>query len=230
MSRERYDMEKLFKLFSVDEFKLNKQEGTFTCIISNNTLDRDGEIMLANGCDFKEYLLNPVVFFNHDYSLPVAKAVKLWKSNDNIKAEVKMAERPMGFQGDYFPEYLNSLIEQDVVRGMSVGFTILDTRIPSKKDIKDFGKGVKRVITQWKLLEFSIAPLQSNVGARITSHKGLINEKFNAKIFDIKIDEKKSEEEVVKSEEWDIEIVPQKINRTQEIEIEIIKRKGRIYL
>lgn len=230
-------MEKQFKLFSIDSFKKDKETNTFTAIISNSSLDREGEVMLASGVDYKTFLkTGGTIFFNHSYDMPVGKTTRIWKTNGNIKAEVKMAERPDNYQGDYFPEYLTSLIEQDIVKGMSVGFIIKDggTRLPSKKDIKDYGKGVKRIITQWELLEFSIAPLQSNTEALITSHKGLTNKEFNAKIFDIKIEEKKSEKEVVKSvvesEEWDIEIAPQKIKIPQEIEIEIMKRQGRIYL
>lgn len=225
-------MEKQFKLFTVDEIKKDKDTGTFTAIISNNSLDRDGEIMLANGVDYKTFLkTGGTVFFNHDYSMPVGKATRLWKTNGNIKAEVKMAERPDDYKGDYFPEYLTSLITQDVIKGISVGFLIKDTRLPSKKDIKDYGKGIKRIITKWELLEFSIAPLQSNTESLITSHKQFNNEAFNDKLFNIKIEDKETVEEVVEDTDWEIEIAPQKVRDiNQEIDIEIIKRKGAMYI
>lgn len=227
-------MEKQFKLFSVDSIKKDKDSNTFTAIISNNNLDRDGEVLLPQGADTKEFMHNPVVFFNHDYSLPVGKAVRVFKSNGNIKAEVKMAVRPEGFQGEFFPEYLTALINQDVIKGMSVGFQILETRIPSKQDIKQFGKGVKRVITKWVLMEFSIAPLMSNPKTLITDHKGLTNKEFNAKLFGTDIEEEKPVEtvveETVENTEWDIEVSPKEKDTIQEIEIEIKRKTGKIYL
>ncbi len=44
----------------------------------------------------------------------------------------------------------------------------MDSRYPSKKDIETYGGDIKTVYTRWKLLEWSIAPVQSNPEAVVT--------------------------------------------------------------
>lgn len=216
-----------YKLFEVNECK-SSGKNTFTAVITTSSMDRDGEVLLSQGADYTEFMKNPTVFYNHDYAQPIAKALKLWKTNNSIKAEVKMAERPSGYQGDFFPEYVMALIDQGIIKGISIGFETLDARLPSKKDISEFGKEVKRVITRYKLIEFSVAPLQCNVDAQVVAvAKGFKNKEFNRKIFNLEIEP----EVKVESKDWEFEVIPaeKKSASVQDIEIEVLRRKGFIY-
>jgi phage head maturation protease len=58
-----------------------------------------------------------------------------------------------------------SLFQQKVLNAFSVGFTVTDAREATKRDRARFGDGVRQVITDWKLVEFSVVPVPSNQDA-----------------------------------------------------------------
>lgn len=217
--------------FNNIEIKSEKEPFTFEAIITNKNIDRDNEVLLPEGMDYAEFIKTGTVFYNHDYSMPIAKALKLNKYKDGWKAKVKMAERPADFEGAYFPEYIWSLITQGIIKGVSVGFQVLDARIPSKKDLKDFGDNVRNIITKWRLLEFSIAPLQSNPEAVIIAvNKNMLSKNDAKKYFNIDLSSVINNEEqrkinisVKKNEQ-----VEKRIER--EINIQLLKRKGQLYI
>ena len=91
-------------------------------VISTESIDRDGEVLIAQGMDSSEYDANPVVFYNHDYGQPVGQVTNLRRGRDKVEATIKFAKRPDDFQGSYFPEFVESLVEQGIVKGISVGF------------------------------------------------------------------------------------------------------------
>jgi hypothetical protein len=53
--------------------------------------------------------------------------------------------------------------------GFSVGFRIKDARVPTEKDLKRHGTEVRRIISEWELLEFSIVTIPSNASAVATA-------------------------------------------------------------
>ena len=130
--------------------------------ISTEAIDRDGEVLIADGCDTSEFSSSPTVFFNHDYNQPVGKCVGLTKAPGAIIAKTQMADRPPSHQGEWFPDTLLSLFKQGVVNGFSVGFAPQRDRQPTKSDRLKFGDAVKRVYSRWKMLEYSVAPLPAN--------------------------------------------------------------------
>lgn len=224
---------KQFKL----EIKKTKEPNTFEAIITNDSLDRDKEVLIPEGMDYKDFMKNPVVFFNHDYTQPIGKVLKLHKYKNQWKATVKIAERPSDFEGAYFPEYVFSLIDQDIIKGVSIGFQIKEggTRPPSKKDKKDYGKDVRNIITDFILMELSIAPLQSNQTALITSvNKGLVTREQVKMYFNIDLEEEKKEE-VIEKKEMNLTLSVKK-NKTleervkREITIQLKKHKGELYI
>lgn len=147
-------------------------------VISTETIDRDGEVLISQGMDAFEYESNPVVFYNHDYSQPIGKAVDLRRGKGKIEASIEFAKRPDGFEGSFFPEFVESLVDQGIVKGISVGFVPMPggVRKPSKKDREDYGERVRQVFSKWKLLEISVAPLPANGEALVTAiNKGMVN-------------------------------------------------------
>ena len=147
-------------------------------VISTETIDRDGEVLIAQGMDSSEYDLNPVVFYNHDYGQPVGQVTNLRRGQDKVEATIKFAKRPENFQGSYFPEFVESLVEQGIVKGISVGFVPKPggVRKASKKDRESYGDEVSQVYSKWKLMEVSIAPLPANGRALVSAvRKGLVN-------------------------------------------------------
>ena len=142
------------------------------------SVDRDGEVLIPQGMNSKEYEKNPVLFYNHDYANPIGTVKRLKRTDDAVIGELSFAKRPDDYKGDFFPQFVETLVKQGIIKGVSVGFTaeIDGQRIASKSDISKFGKGIKRVFNKWKLLEVSIAPLPANQDALIEAvGKGFVS-------------------------------------------------------
>jgi len=158
----------------------------FTATITTAALDRDGEVVIPQGMDATEYETNPVLFWSHDYNLPIGKCVGLTRADSRIVGDFEIATRPGGFEGAYFPEFVASLIAQGVVKGVSIGYVPAEggTRRATVDDRKRFGDSVHTVYSKWKLLEVSVAPLQANPEALITAvSKGAVSRDMARKYF-----------------------------------------------
>jgi len=149
---------------------------TVTARISTISVDRDGEVLIPQGCDANEFTKSPTVFYNHNYALPVGRCEGIRRSCDNIEAKTRFAERPAEHKGEWLPDTVFSLLQQGVISGFSVGFTPIEGRHPSKKDRESFGSRVRYVYNKWKLLEYSVAPLPANQDALVLAvSKGIVS-------------------------------------------------------
>lgn len=149
----------------------------FTATITTETIDRDGEVLVASGMNSKEFDRNPVVLWMHDHTLPVGKVTKIRRASGSISADVEFAPRPEGYIGEWFPDYIAGLVGAGVISAVSVGFMETDggTRLPTKADIGKYGDGIRRVFSRWKLLELSVVSVPANADALISAvHKGLV--------------------------------------------------------
>lgn len=160
----------------------------FKARITTDTVDRDFEVLVPQGCDSSEFEKSGTVFWNHNYNMPVAKANgKLVRGDRWIDSSAKFAFRPADYQGEFFPDFARAMVNQGIVKGVSVGFMPIESRKPTQKDFETYGKNVGRVTNMWKLLEWSIAPLQCNPDALIRDAvgKGIITADAAKSMFDI---------------------------------------------
>lgn len=163
------------KSFNAD-FTFQPDERGFVARITSRVLDREDEVLLPEGLISTEFEKNPVVFWNHDYDKPIGTCKWLRRLPDAWLAHTELARRPENHQGAWLPDTVLSLARQGVVRGVSVGFLPVQSREPSDKDRQTFGPAVRRVITRWRMLEFSVTPLPANQDALILAvAKGLIS-------------------------------------------------------
>ncbi len=93
-------------------------DGTYEFVASDETPDRHGDIVRAAGWDLSNYRKNPVVLFGHKRDTPVGRAVKTWIEDKVLKIKIKMAEEGTS----PFIDTLIKLMDQDIVRAVSVGF------------------------------------------------------------------------------------------------------------
>ncbi len=152
-----------------------------TARISTQDVDRDGDVLVPQGCDFTRFQENPVVFFAHDYeTLPIGKCIDISKNDDDIIATTEFAERPKSHpdSATWMPDTLLDLFRQKILKGFSVGLDPIEMRPAKKADIQRFGKGVTRVVSKWHLLEYSIAPIPTNDRAlAMAVSKGIVSAK-----------------------------------------------------
>jgi HK97 family phage prohead protease len=145
----------------------------FAAVITAETLDRDGEVLIPQGMNSVEFEKNPTLFWNHDYAQPVGRCNGLKRKEATIVGDFTFAQRPDGYGGEFFPEVAAALVGQGVVNAVSVGYVPEDggVRRATEIDRKKYGDRVHTVYSRWKLLEVSLAPLQANPDALITAVK-----------------------------------------------------------
>jgi HK97 family phage prohead protease len=163
------------KRFSA-ELGVKLENRSVVASISSISVDRDGDVLIPQGCDATDFLKSPTVFFNHDYNLPIGKCTAIKRSQTHLEATTVFATRPENHTGDWLPDTLLSLFQQGVIHGFSVGFSPIEGRKPTVKDKQLFGAQVNHVYSKWKLLEYSVAPLPANQDAlALAVSKGLIS-------------------------------------------------------
>lgn len=166
----------------------------FTAVITTDALDRQDEVVLPEGGQFGEFLNSGAIFWNHQYDNPVGfpdKSKRIIRSEHSIEAGGIFMQRPAIWTGEFFPDFVREFVTQGraagISPGVSIGFMPLESRRPSKADTQRYGDNVQLVHNRWKLLEFSIAPVQANQEAVVTAvGKGLIKREI-AKAIGIKI-------------------------------------------
>jgi HK97 family phage prohead protease len=121
--------------------------------ISTSAIDRDHEIIEAMGIDFKEYMLNPVVLYGHDYkSLPIGRCESIVVNGNSLIGKVKFANTPEA-------EKVYQYLKDGNPLGASIGFSPIEYQ-----DIDEEINGIKvcRRYSKVSLLEWSIVPIPAN--------------------------------------------------------------------
>lgn len=127
--------------------------GEVTVIVSNSTIDRYGESIDVNGIDLTQIKRNPVVLWGHQYSqLPIGKIIKLWKSQGNLMATIKL---------DYDIYDFANIVYQMILRGtisaVSIGGLV-------KQWSDDF-----MTIEELEMVEVSVVPVGANPDALVVA-------------------------------------------------------------
>lgn len=203
----------------------------FAAVITAETLDRDGEVLIPQGMNSSEFERNPILFWNHDYAQPVGKCLGLKRKDTTIVGDFTFAQRPEGYGGEFFPEVAAALVGQGIVNAVSVGYMPEDggVRKANEGDRRKYGDRVHTIYSRWKLLEVSLAPLQSNPDALITAvKKGIVSPVAAKRFFGV---------EMPKRVVVTVPVgVPSTTKAAEPISVEavvrreIAKRQGRIYL
>lgn len=134
------------QLAEVDTKTLD-EGGTFRVVATDETKDRDGDIITLDGWEIENYLKNPVILANHYYSIEniIGKATKIYAQNNQIIVEgIFSKSNPLGVLAQ-------RLYEEGMLKTVSVGF------------IGKERQGEK--ITKKELLELSFVAVPSNPSA-----------------------------------------------------------------
>jgi phage head maturation protease len=209
------------------DVKVSEGERAVTARITTAAVDRDGDVLLPQGANTKDFEANPVVYLAHDYfTLPIGKVTSLKRTDSDIQAKVVFASRPNDFPAgkEWMPDTLLSLYQQGVLRGWSVGMIPNEARPANKRDKTLYGDEVRRVFTKWTLMELSVAPIPANQEAlTLAVSKGLCTKHAAEQLFGIDT----SQIECVKVKNLRIEIEPDPTLKAIE---RSIARRGRLYL
>jgi len=148
---------------------------------SDDTLDRMGEVILAEGWDLGEFSVNPVIMQFHDYtSWPIGRAVAAGIVGNALMIDAEFDPPEV----DESADLVFRKIKHGSVRTGSVGFQPMEWVTPGtaeamKKEelFKKYPKAT-RIYTKSKLLEFTICPIPANPNALAASMDAAYAKRF----------------------------------------------------
>ena len=142
---------------------VGKQTGSMTYVLSDDTVDRLGDIIEPAGWHLDQFRSNPVALFNHNGNAPIGKWKNLRIEGGRLVGELVPA--PPGTT--QLADDVRRLIEADILRATSVGFRAVASEPIDPKH--PFG-GTR--FTEQDLLEASIVSVPANPAA-VQIAKGL---------------------------------------------------------
>ena len=140
-------------------FKAGTQssEDPFVFVLSDESSDRSGDIIRSSGWSLSNFKNNPVALFGHDHE----KIIGIW---EDVRVEAKRLLGRLKLAAPGTSELIDttrSLIEQRLLRAVSVGFAPLNQPVPISKD-EPWG-GLE--YTKQELLEASVVAVPCNQNA-----------------------------------------------------------------
>lgn len=135
--------------------------------MTDETVDRYGDIVMAKGGDLSQYKKNPVVLtFHNGHTFPVGNSIKTWydKEQKAVMGWVLFFDErvdPSGIADTAF-----RFASSGAMKYGSIGFITKKSRRPDEKEQEVLGIPAYGVIfEEWELLEFSLTPVPANPNA-----------------------------------------------------------------
>lgn len=125
-------------------------------VLSDDTLDRYGDIIDPKGWDLRNFKKNPIALFGHSSGFPIGNWTNVRVEGNKLIATLKLAAKGTSARIDE----LISLVEQGVLRAVSVGFKPLESEPIDPK--KPYGG---QRYTKQELLETSLVSVPANPAA-----------------------------------------------------------------
>ena len=133
--------------------KEEESKSPMTFVISNEEVDRHGDVVLAQGWRLQPYLRNPVFLWAHDYTRPViGRALSVWNEPGQLLARMEFAPTD-------FAREVAALYRSGYQQGVSVGFKPL--RYEERRQERTGAFLGIRFLEQ-ELLEVSAVPVPAN--------------------------------------------------------------------
>ncbi len=220
MAKEITVEEMVKKIFSYDSY-VDMENRTVRSTISTPTLDREHEVILSTGIQYKKYLDNmPIVLWNHDRDRVLGKCIHIDVDENGMHAVTQFTPRPPDHEGEWFPDTILTFMEHGAVRGCST--TILPDKNHvrcTKKDKMIYGPTLKRLYGRGELMEYSIVALPANgeCFAKSLKESGL-DEEYVKKELKIEVEEIKDSKIEEKIEEITEEVVENEVNKDIDME------------
>ena len=181
--------------FKAESAEKLKNERAIVHFISTPNLDRVRDVLDPKGMDDKEFSLVPSVWYNHNYkyspdAMPVAKSLWRKKNAEGVLTKTQFATTE--FADDVYELHLGGFIESwsvGISQAKDKSGKAIPLRYDEKKDITYWD--------QWRLLEYSSAPMPANIYAQDIV-KTLKNMDFKSEIMKNVVDHLEFKSEIVK--------------------------------
>lgn len=137
-------------------FKTVASDGGLDFVLSDDTVDRYGDIIDAKGWVLTNFKKNPIALFGHSNGFPIGTWANLRVEGNKLIGTLKLAARGTSARIDE----LISLVEQGILRAVSVGFIPIKSE-PINPD-RPYGP---QKYTKQELLETSLVSVPANPAA-----------------------------------------------------------------
>ena len=130
-----------------------ESEQQMTFVISNEEVDRHGDVIRASGWQLESYQKNPVFLWAHDYARPViGRASSVWRDPGRLLATIEFAPTE-------FAQEVATLYRQNYQKGVSVGLRPI--RFEERRH-EQTGAFLGIRFLEQELLEVSAVPVPAN--------------------------------------------------------------------
>ena len=123
----------------------------FEFVMSDESVDRVGDVIRANGWDLTDFNKNPVALWGHDHQKPIGTWENVRVVGKRLVGRLKLARAGTSAEIDT----IRSLIEQRILKAVSVGFQPIEA--------KPMEKGYEFIKS--KLHECSLVSIPANANA-----------------------------------------------------------------
>ena len=153
-------------------------ERTVRFKISSEVVDRDGDILIAAGCDTVNFMKNPVFLpFHRADCFPLGKVISIFIENNAVFADVyfptvdELATDPANAsENAKLVDFTYHCYKSGMLSAVSVGFIVKKAK-PNDND--------GSTILEWELLEFSAVAIPANQEALAQAVKSFGADKAN---------------------------------------------------
>jgi phage head maturation protease len=128
-------------------------------IISTDSVDRDGEVVLPKGLVKQQFQGNPIVLYSHDRkSLPIGSCNWIKAFPNFLKGCYRVTDKTQ-LGRDVF-----GLIQDGVLKAHSINFLPIESSPPTTKELieRPDWQGAKLIHRKWELLELSVCSIPCN--------------------------------------------------------------------
>lgn len=138
-------------------------------VLSDETIDRMGDVIRASGWDLTNFKKNPIALFNHKSDFPVGKWTNLRIDGNSLRGHLELAAKGISARIDE----LIGLVEAGILRAVSVGFHHIES--------KPLGKGIEFV--KQELVETSLVSVPANPNALAVAKSLGVSEEIRNLVF-----------------------------------------------
>lgn len=141
-------------LASVGMRAIDERSRRATFIFSDESIDREGDRIMASGWDVRDFMRNPVALFSHDArSLPIGRAMNLRINGPRLIGDIVFAPADVS----EFADRVFKMVKGGFVQAVSVGFAPIDWRWARETDRLGSVDFIRQT-----LLEISVVTIPAN--------------------------------------------------------------------
>jgi HK97 family phage prohead protease len=149
-------------------------------VMSDETVDRLGDVIHAKGWSLDNFRRNPVALFGHDSKAFIGRWSNVRVEGNRLLGRLELLEKGTSERIDE----LHAAIKAGVLRAVSVGFRALES--PQQRDTKDPRGGV--TFTKSELMECSLVSIPANPNALQVAKSLHLSSETMASIFGESVD------------------------------------------